>query len=129
MVLKTKLKFKKRFKYLQEKIPICPVCGSKKVVENGSRLRTIIFSTGKEHFKIQRYNCKDKHYNGKSQFFEANIDDIVSDNYNYSYEFIDTVKMHNAPVHAPVRVTTDFLNRNDILGVSHQTIHEYNLFY
>jgi transposase-like protein len=117
-----KLKFKKGFKYLQEKIPICPVCGSKKVIENGGRLRTIIFSTGEENFKIQGYNCKEKHYNDESQFFEADISDIVPDNYNYSYEFIDTVKEHNAPVHAPVRVTADFLNRNDILSVSHQTI-------
>jgi len=28
-----KLKFKKGFKYLQEKIPICPVCGLKKLLK------------------------------------------------------------------------------------------------
>ena len=90
-----KLKFKKWLKYLQEKIPIYPVCRSKKVVENVGRPRTIIFSTDEEHFKIQGYNCKDKHYNDESQFFKANIDDIVSYNCNYFYEFIDTVKNHN----------------------------------
>jgi hypothetical protein len=117
-----KLKFKKGFKFLQEKIVFCPVCCSKNVVENGGRRRLIIFSTGSEYFKIQKYFCKDKHENGESQSFEANIDEIVPKNSIYSYEFIDTVKDHNAPVHAPVRVTADFLNRKNILSVSHQTI-------
>jgi hypothetical protein len=117
-----KLKFKKGFKFLQEKIVFCPCCGSKKVVENGGRSRLIIFSTGGEYFKIQRYLCKDKHENGETQSFEANIDEIVPKNSIYSYEFIETVKDHNAPVHAPVRVTSDFLNRKDNLSVSHQTI-------
>jgi len=117
-----KMKIKRNFKYLQEKIPICPICGSKDVIENGSRHRLIIFSRGEENFRIQRYICKDKHNNGSSQFFEANINDIVPDNSNYSYEFIKTAKFHNAPVHAPVRVTAEFLNKMGDLGVSHQTI-------
>ncbi|KZX16573.1 hypothetical protein MBCUT_07270 [Methanobrevibacter cuticularis] len=117
-----KLKFKKNFKCLKDKIRICPVCGSMNVDKNGSRERLIIFSTGKEYFKIQTYVCKDKHENGKSQFFEANIEDIVPKNSIYSHEFIETVKDHNAPVHAPLRVTADFLNKNDNVSVSHQTI-------
>jgi RNA polymerase subunit RPABC4/transcription elongation factor Spt4 len=72
-----KLKFKNGFKYLQEKINICPVCGSSNISENGGRERLIIFSTEKEYFKIQDYMCKNKHKNGESQFFEANIDEIV----------------------------------------------------
>ncbi|WP_157078645.1 hypothetical protein, partial [Methanobrevibacter filiformis] len=52
-----KLKFKKNFKWLQEKIRICPVCGGINVDENGSRERLIIFSTWKEYFKIQTYVC------------------------------------------------------------------------
>lgn len=67
-----KIKIKRNFKYLQEKILICPVCGSKNVVENGSRSRLIIFSRGEENFRIQGYYCKDKHNNGLSQYFEAN---------------------------------------------------------
>ena len=123
-----KLKFKRGFKYLQEKIVICPVCGSKNVVENGGRRRLIIFSTGSEYFKIQGYICKDKHETGESQCFEANIDKIVLKNSTYSHEFINTVKDHNAPVHAPVRVTADFLNRKNILSVAHQDNSKYNLF-
>ncbi|KZX15424.1 hypothetical protein MBFIL_06430 [Methanobrevibacter filiformis] len=117
-----KLKFKKNFKWLQEKIRICPVCGGINVDENGSRERLIIFSTWKEYFKIQTYVCKDKHENGESQFFETNIRDIVPKNSIYSHEFIETVKDHNTHVHAPLRVTADFLNRNDEVSVSHQTI-------
>jgi hypothetical protein len=117
-----KIKIKRNFKYLQEIIPICPICGSKNVVENGGRPRKIIFSTGEEYFKIQGYLCKDKHNNAESQFFEANIENIVSDNSNYSQEFIDVAKYHNAPVHAPLRVTADFLNKLGFLSVSHQTI-------
>ena len=82
----------------------------------------IIFSTGSEYFKIQGYCCNDQHENGDSQFFEANIDEIVPKNSSYSYEFRDYVLDHNAPVHAPVRVSADFINRNDIVSVSPQTI-------
>jgi hypothetical protein len=117
-----RLIFKKGFKYLQEKIPICPFCGSSNIQLNGSRNRKIVFSSGEENFKIQGYCCKDKHKNGESQYFEANIDDIVPKNSNISYELIDTIKDHNAPVHAPVRVTAEFLNRNGNLNISHQLV-------
>ena len=117
-----KLKFKKGYKFLQEKIVFCPFCGSKNVVKNGGRRRLIIFSTGSEYFKIQGYLCKNKHENGEPQSFEANIDEIVPKNSIYSHEFINVVKNHNAPVHAPVRVTADFLNSKDTVRVSHQTI-------
>jgi hypothetical protein len=114
--------YKRGYKFLKEKIPICPVCTSANVDENGGRTRTIIFSTGKEDFKIQGYICKNHHENGKSQYFEANIDGIVPNNSNYSHEFINVVKDHNAPVHAPVRVTADFFNRTGLLSVSPPTI-------
>ena len=52
-----KLKFKRGCKFLQEKIVFCPVCMSKNVVENGGRRRLIVFSTGSEYFKIQKYLC------------------------------------------------------------------------
>ena len=117
-----KVKFKKGYKFLQEKIVFCPVCGSKNVVENGGRTRLIIFSTGKEYYKIQKYYCNGEHKEGVTRSFEANIDEIVSKNSIYSNEFYESVKFHNAPVHAPVRVTADFFNRNDDISVSHQTV-------
>jgi len=50
-----KVTFKKGYKFLQEKIVFCPVCGSKNLVENGGRCRLIIFPTGSEYYKIQKY--------------------------------------------------------------------------
>jgi len=117
-----KVVFKNGFKILKENNPICPVCGSVNVVENGTRFRKLRFNTGEELIKQQKYYCKENHGNGETQFFEADISDIVPKNSNYTQEFIETVKMHNAPVHAPLRVTSEFLNKDGLNNVSHQTI-------